>query len=441
MASTELTKTFSASNRKTWTFSAWIKFSGFSGVGLFAAYADSSNRSYFGINGSHQLLLYAKQSGSDTCSVYSTQVFRDPSAWYHIMCVCDTTQSTPTDRVKFYVNGSQADVTFSHTPDQNEDLYLNGGYEHAVGSRDGSSYFDGLMSHVHFADGTAYTPSTFGSTDSTTGEWKINTSPTVTYGTNGFFILKDGNGVTDQSGNSNNFTVGAGTLTTLQDCPSDNFATMNPLDNYYFDGTFTNGNNTVQSGNSSYAYCSSTIHVSSGKYYWEIKADSPHSAMRVGIGSKLATSTSDNLGNDTDGEAVVYPSGATKVNNVDNPNSWSGTSWTTGDILGFAMDLDNNKLYISKNGTFMNSGSPTSGSTGTGALSLTAAASTPTGAYFVAWGDNYSSGNATMSHNFGNGYFGTTAISSEGTNASGIGKFEYDVPTGYTALSTKGLNE
>ena len=88
----------------------------------------------------------------------------------------------------------------------------------------------------------------------------------------------------------------------------------------------------------------------------------------------------------------------------------------------------------------MNSGNPTSGSTGTGAISITAPASTPTGNYFVAWGDNWSSGTATMSHNFGNGFFGTTAISSEGTNASGNGKFEYDVPTGYTALSTKGLN-
>ena len=83
------------------------------------------------------------------------------------------------------------------------------------------------MSHVHFTDGYAYDADTFGETDATTGEWKIKTAPSVTYGNNGYFILKDANGVTDQSGNSNNFTVGGGTLTTLQDCPDNNFATLN----------------------------------------------------------------------------------------------------------------------------------------------------------------------------------------------------------------------
>jgi len=113
-------------------------------------------------------------------------------------------------------------------------------------------------------------------------------------------------------------------------------------------------------------------------------------------------------------------------------NSSYGTSFTTGDIMGIAMDLDNNKLYFSKNGVFQNSGVPTSGSTGTGAVSITADKT---------YGFGFSGYDATVFDcNFGNGYFGTTAVSSAGTNASGIGIFEYDVPTGYTALSTKGLN-
>ena len=432
MASTELSKTFSASNRKTWTFSAWIKFSSFGGVGLFAAYADSSNRSYFGINGSHQLLLYAQQSGSDTCSVYSTQVFRDPSAWYHIMCVCDTTQSTSTDRVKFYVNGSQADVTFSHTPDQNEDLYLNGGYEHAVGSRDGSSYFDGLMSHVHFADGTAYTPSTFGSTDSTTGEWKINTSPTVTYGTNGFFILKDGNSVTDQSGQSNNFTVGAGTLTNTEDCPSNNFATWNAVDNYYASATLTNGNTKVATNSSSYSATLTSLGASSGKFYAEFKLiDKGSGYCQIGIKGKQPTATSDGVGAGSDG--LAYRKDGYKV--LNGSSSTYGTSYDNNDIIGIAMDLDNNRLFFSKNGTFQDSGDPTSS---TGAITIPTSSS---GFYFMGISDEHHSGSNTWEANFGNGYFSTTAISSEGTNASGIGKFEYDVPAGYTALSTKGLNE
>ena len=447
MASTYLTKTFTAGNRQRFTISFWIKRSGLTSnqCPFGAGTNHSTDRDFFAFiadSGEEDKLYFnSKISNSTVAQFYTSRRFRDINAWYHIVLAFDTTQATNTDRMKLYVNGEQQTYQSVTYQSQNQDMNYNNTV-HTVGSSiSPSDYLDGCMSHFHFIDGTQYAASTFGETDATTGEWKINTSPSVTYGTNGFFILKDANGVTDQSGNSNNFTVGGGTLTTLQDCPSNVFNTMNSLDNYYFDGTFTNVNNTLQSGNSSFAYCSSNFHVSSGKYYWEAKVVSSNGYLRLGIGSKLATSTSDNLGNDTDGEAVIYPSGNTKVNNVDDPNSWSGTSWTTNDILGFAMDLDNNKLYISKNGTFMNSGSPTSGSTGTGALSLTAPASTPTGAYFVAFGDNSSSDSATISFNFGNGYFGTTAISSEGTNASGIGKFEYDVPTGYTALSTKGLNE
>ncbi len=429
MASTELSKTFSASNRKTWTFSAWIKFSSFGGVGLFAAYADSSNRSYFGINGSHQLLLYAQQSGSDTCSVYSTQVFRDPSAWYHIMCVCDTTQSTSTDRVKFYVNGSQADVTFSHTPDQNEDLYLNGGYEHAVGSRDGSSYFDGLMSHVHFADGTAYTPSTFGSTD-TNGQWKINTSPTVTYGTNGFFILKDGNSVTDQSGNSNNFTVGAGTLTNTEDCPSNVFATWNVLAQP--NGTLSNGN----LSNTSALDTPATIGVTSGKYYWEYKKTNTTNSPHYGICStkkgfnKTSEQMLNGLSNSVGSAIYIFQNSTGTVSYAANGGfssvsyNLSSFSIANGDIVGCALDISTSsgRLDFYKNGSSI------------GYVTFTYDQETPVFPFI-----RMNTG-ASTDTNFGNGYFGTTAISSEGTNASGNGKFEYDVPTGYTALSTKGLN-
>ena len=447
MANTYLTRTLGSGNKDKWTWSAWVKkHSNGSILPLF--HADDGSTNYYthiSFHDTDQLFFQNRYANTNKGYKISTQVFRDNNAWYHVQFVWDSDNSTADDRQIIYVNGERItafDTNVAVTADQN--TTINDGYEHRIGRGgtgfNGSAYANVTLSHVHFADGQALAPTVFGSTDNVTGEWKINTSPSFTPGTNGFTILKDGNTITDQSSNSNNWTLGGGTLTNLVDNPSNVFATMNPLDNLYFSGTFTNGNNTVVSGTNSYSYCSSTIHVSSGKYYWEIKAISPSSAMRVGIGSKIATSNSDNLGNDTDGEAVIYPSGAIKVNNVDDPNSWSGTSWTTNDILGFAMDLDNNKLYISKNGTFMNSGSPTSGSTGTGALSLTAPASTPTGNYFVAWGDNWSSGTATMSHNFGNGFFGTTAISSEGTNASGNGKFEYDVPTGYTALSTKGLN-
>ena len=109
--------------------------------------------------------------------------------------------------------------------------------------------------------------------------------------------------------------------------------------------------------------------------------------------------------------------------------------------LVVAIDCDNNYVYFGKNGTWQNSGDPTSGSSGTGGVAITAATSTELRNYFFGCSDNANNGGSTFQFNFGNGCFGTTAISSEGTNASGIGKFEYDVPTGYTALCTKGLNE
>ena len=136
-------------------------------------------------------------------------------------------------------------------------------------------------------------------------------------------------------------------------------------------------------------------------------------------------------------DAVAYQ-GYDGQKRVNGSTSSYGNTWTTNDIIGIAMDLDNSKLYFSKNGTWQDSGDPTSGATGTGAISITAVGSTEAGFYFPAVSDHAGSSwtNAIFSFNFGNGFFGTTAISSEGTNASGIGKFEYDVPAGYTALST-----
>ena len=135
----------------------------------------------------------------------------------------------------------------SSLPSQNEEPFINRNRVHYIGQvGDSTGYFNGSMSHVHFIDGTAYDASAFGETDATTGEWVGKTSPSVTYGTNGFFILKDGNSVTDQSGRGNNFTVGGGTLTDLKDNPDNVFATMNfiPENSRWYNKvvTFSNGN-------------------------------------------------------------------------------------------------------------------------------------------------------------------------------------------------------
>jgi hypothetical protein len=208
MASTYLTRTSSSTgNRKTWTFSTWFKKSNAgSATGyLFSSYTDANNRIEIGVEaGTYGILFKEKNGGLTNIDLTAIPNLKDPSGWYHLVIKVDTTQATASDRIKVYINGSQITDWIDETyPSQNYDTYMNvTGRTYVIGQQgDSTDYFDGLITHTHLADGTAYQASTFGSTDSTTGEWKINTSPSVTYGTNGFFILKDGNSVTDQSGN------------------------------------------------------------------------------------------------------------------------------------------------------------------------------------------------------------------------------------------------
>jgi len=246
MASTSLSRTpASAGNRKTWTWSGWVKRGKISAnnPSLIGVYSNPTQL-FIAFNSSDKLFM----QDFGTVFITTSQVFRDPSAWYHIVISFDSTQATSSDRWNLYVNGEQ--VTSFDTevyPSQNYDSAFNSTLTHYVGYNNVSSgyYFDGSMSHVHFIDGTAYDASAFGQFDSN-GVWTIKTSPSVTYGTNGFFILKDGNSVTDQSGNSNNFTVGGGTLTNTEDCPSNVFATGNPL-SPYVNRTISNGNLTLTS--------------------------------------------------------------------------------------------------------------------------------------------------------------------------------------------------
>jgi hypothetical protein len=453
MASTYLTKTPSASNRKTFTISVWIKRSLItSQQAIFSTgNGNSGPLNFFGFGSSDNLNYWEYQDGyTEISDIKTTRVFRDTNAWYHIVLAVDTTQATASNRTKIYVNGVQETAlgtsgSNQYPVNQNQDMAFNQADQHAIGRYEynNSGYFNGCISHFHFIDGTAYTASTFGSTDATTGEWKINTSPSVSYGTNGFFLLKDNNGITDQSGNSNNYVVGGGTLTALQESPSHIFATWNPLlrnDAYAGQNHPTNVNTTFVSGETGTNYPTyvSTLGASSGKYYFECKMGSSGGAGAM-IGITDSTARNSYFGSGPQDYGYFGDNGKKYVKGAS--GATYGNSFGNNDIIGCAVDLDNSKLYFHKNGTYQDSGDPTSGSTGTGAISIDAPSSTNTGFYFFAAGDAGNSDAPTVNANFGNGLFGTTAISSEGTNASSIGKFEYDVPTGYTALSTKGLNE
>ena len=447
MANTSLIRTPSSTgNRKTFTFSAWFKKASIGAIGnLFSQYAGSGSgadkhfRIRFNTNDTIGVAAFS------TDILVTNRVFRDVSSWYHVVLAVDTTQSTEADRVKLYINGDQiTDFSSTSYPTQNYDYAVNtASYPIRLGADDSDGngpygWFDGCMSHVHLTDGAAYAASTFGSTDATTGEWQINTSPSVTYGTNGFFMFKDDNSLSDDSGQGNNFTLVGGNFTKTEDNPSNNFATLNPLINPDVGNrsTYTNGNTKGNTTSAGHISGISTMAVSEGKYYCESKSGSSGSGHVFGV----IQANKNIKGTDPQDFSGLYGVSANGTRYVagTQTGSWGG-SYTYNNVMGLALDMDASppKLHIHYNGSYSN---------GSGAYNQTFDNSVPIslGAnemYHFFFGDNTSSGTYDHQVNFGNGYFGTTAISSEGTNASGHGKFEYDVPSGYTALCTKGLNE
>ena len=442
MASTYLQRSISSAGSETkGTFSAWVKRTGLSSYQKLYTSRQADNE-YFTIQftNTDAIGITLEISGSHYLNLITAALFRDTSAWYHIVVVVDSTDSTQADRCKVYVNGSRITSFSTNTNNmsQNINARINGTAQTPrIGTFSGSGdYFDGVMSHIHWIDGTAYQASTFGSTDATTGEWKINTSPSVTYGTNGFFVLKDGNSVTDQSGNSNNLTVGGGTLTNTEDNPSNVFCTFNDLLPQSNTG-LSKGNTRFEttSGSGWKSMCGTLGMVkNSGKYYMEFK----HLGGSYN-GYGIADLKNGGIVDQINQSQTTYPGeaansyGYLSQGELHYNASQTGTGWdsyTTNDIIGMAVDMENMKLYYHKNGSYLQSGNP---STGTNGYSI----NDPVGAYFPTATVNA----GIMCANFGNGSFDGTAISSEGSNASGHGKFEYDVPTGYTALCTKGLNE
>jgi hypothetical protein len=445
---TYLTRTLSSGTNNTkGTFSFWVKRGDAEATifqGIFGGRKNSSNDgNIFQIllqnnnNGAGVQCAFWNSSGTNLGNKRTSNAMRDLSAWYHVVCTIDTTLATADDRIKIYVNGeritnlagspntnpSQND-TFAFFNNYSNHQQMVGGF-YATSSTAEQGKLNGILSHVHACDGYAYDASAFGETDSTTGEWKIKTNPSVTYGNNGFFILKDGNSVTDQSGNSNNFTVAGGTLTKTEDNPSNVFATLNPLSSV---GTFSYGNTEVEYGSGTgYQTTTTTLGMTSGKYYCEAKItfDGNYPGFGIAATNSLQATV---LGNDWLGEhsdsygyfldGVIYSGGSTVSSGL--------STFATNDVMGMALDLDSaqNTLKFYKNGSLVTTVNIPDNSNGWmfGVTHLNTKTS------------------ARSKFNFGNGYFRSTAVSSAGTNASNNGIFEYDVPAGYTALSTKGLN-
>lgn len=451
MANTYLNRTPSSSgNRKTWTFSAWFKRSKIAaGQKIFCVQGDSSNlfECYFNSNDTLAFYHYSSNGGVTDSFLGTNQVFRDTSAWYHLVLAVDTTQGTASNRVKMYINGEQV-TSFSSAIyfNQNYDTYINWTYEHRIGANlSGALFFNGYMSHAALVDGQALAPTVFGETDSTSGIWKFKQPSGVTWGTNGFWLKFENSGAlgTDSSGNSNTFTVNGNGRQAL-DTPSNVYCTANPLARYSGNLNYSNGNNTTTGSANNWTMGSSTMGASTGKWYYEYKLTT------IGTGSgyfklgfisdeAFATNTGHIAESALDGGYAFYcQNGNLEVRTNDAvisgySTSDLGVSFSMGDIMCLAVDMTNKRAYFRKNDdAWIKSANPVNGTNG-----LDISADYTAGKAMIPAVAIYYPGVASL--NFGNGYFGTTAISSAGSNGNGS-LFEYDVPSGYYALNTKNIN-
>jgi hypothetical protein len=447
MANSYLSRTISsAGSLTTWTFSAWVKLSepGTSNCAIFSQGSSGNNVTsiFFNhSNGAHRL-EWRQYENSYTARKTTNRAFSDKSGWYHIVCQWDSTNGTAGDRMKIYVNGER-ETSFENSTDPSSSLssIINSttGTMH-IGTywNTSSNLFNGYMSHVTFVNNAIVAPTSFGQADSTTGQWKFKSPSGITFGTNGFHLKMENSGAlgTDSSGNSNTFTVN-GNLKQALDTPSNVYATLNPLNVPTSNApTFANGNTTSTTPGSSGRFGgTSTLGMSAGKYYWEAKyVISGLPRGEFGVSYDPGEQARNNATASNYADAWCYQSEGGHIRN-NNSNLDQEATYTNGDIVMCALDLTNNKIYFGKNGTWVNSGDPTSGASGTGAYSVTADKT-----YFTITSDNTSgSDQQTYQFNFGNGFFGTTAITSAGSNGNGS-LFEYDCPSGYYALNTKNIN-
>ena len=441
-----LHRTSTAGSQTTWTFSGWFKRSniGSSGQTINSA-TDGNNwtQCYFGSDDTFKFKNYV--SSSTTGSLETNRKFRDPAAWYHIVLNWDTTNASAGDRMRIYVNGVE-ETSFSSDVNPGSSVASNMNTASSVtalgGTSLGSEDFGGVMAHCHFIDGTIYAPTAFAETDATSGIWIAKTSPSVTYGTNGWFLkFASGAITTDSSGEGNTMTQ-VGTITNTKDTPDNNFCTLNPLDgNIINSGGLLNGGTTYNKTSTGVGHNSTTLStqgVATGKWYWEVKATDASDGILGFINSNHgAFHSTDNQLFGVDDNSYGWRVNGTKYVGTSQTASFFNT-YTDDDILSFAIDLDNGKCYAAKNGTWENSGDPTSGATGTGSF---ADISDTTLFYSPSVGNmNYNS-TTKFEANYGNGYFGTTSHGETNADDAGIGLFKYDVPAGYYAICTTNLGD
>jgi hypothetical protein len=438
-----------ATSDKIFTISVWVKRTTLGATQQIVNSYDGStgNDNQLKFKNTDAIELTVSTSGAEYF-LKTNRLFRDVSAWYHIVFAFDSTQGTDTNRYKLYVNGTQ-ETSFSSVsyPPQNTTYqFFNNSNANRIGIAHGGSSepFDGYMAEVCFIDGQQLDPTSFGEFDEDSGIWKPIDVSGLTFGTNGFYLDFENSGSlgADVSGNGNNFTVN--NLTSIDqttDTPTNNYCTMNPLFNPDPSnplGSISNGNLSFTTNSTSLSSMGvTTFGASSGKYYAEIKltGESGSGEAFAGIGYDIYENATSSFNAESSFMWNVCSNGDAKFGgSAQGVGNWSNT-YTTNDIISIALDLDNNRVYFAKNGQYADgSGNWDESFTGSPAY----ATITADKSYFFCAGDKSSSQTASWSCNFGNPPY---TISSGNSDGNGMGNFEYSVPSGYYALNTKNLAE
>tara|TARA_R110002012_G_scaffold305884_1_gene510210 strand:- start:1109 stop:2473 length:1365 start_codon:yes stop_codon:yes gene_type:complete len=438
-------------SKGTWSF--WIKntqphvgtLSNNENKGIFMlrkgnSYTASRLRIYLDDN--DKLIFELKDSGGSDDSFIKTnaQLF-DYSAWYHICMSYDSTLGTAADRLKMWINGKDARTELGgfQSDDQvssNFQYLASSAMMLSLGRVDEnngvSRYFNGSMAECYFIYGSTYDVSTFGETDSTTGEWvpKLDIASGITFGSQGFYFKFNNSAdmKADSSGNSNTYVID-GTMTQTKDTPSDPFNQINTLVKTYGGSpTFSNANLTYE-GTSSWNYPVASYGADSGKFYWECNFTNINNNGGLGVVSQaFSTSNLENNGtayNSTDGAVLYWHDGSKYINGS---NSTYGSAITTNTVVGVALNLDSATKTVTY---YLNNVSQ-------GAIDLPTNMQTDF-VYPVLMG-NSGSQTYKAQYNFGSGYFGTSAVTSADTSSGGI--FEFAPPANHKPWSTvKGLNQ
>ena len=431
----------SAGDRDKFTFSCWVKRGVLGTTQGFFTVISAGNYSemYFG---SDNTILWDEYPGSMVGRIQTNRLFRDCSAWYHLVFVYDSANATAGNRMRLYVNGVEETSFSTDTqPDQYQDSYFNGNLKHMLGGHTSASeWVDGYMAEVCFIEGLALTPTSFGEFDEDSPTiWKPIDVSELTFGTNGFYLdFEDSANLgNDANGGTDLTEVNLDATNQATDTPMNNFATLNPLHqtgNYIISGSDlpTNGNTTfLGKTGSDYGGLFSSLAVANGKWYAEFKVtnEAEGDAM-IGVSNGIYNATAPGVGTQDytyfgyDGR--IYTGGS---------NTAYGSAISLDDIVQIALDMDNNAMYVGINGTYQDSGDPTSGASKTGAHAL---AVSTTGVYHFLVGDYGGDGAPHINCNFGG--CPPFAISSGNTDGT-YGNFEYAPPSGYYALCTKNLAE